>query len=76
MQEDLRLARLAANGPWTDDYIPGAPIVGGKTRAEVTAEYMSSRDTVAAFTAEDSGSTYLARINVPMDRGIVVARTE
>jgi hypothetical protein len=32
-----------------------------KTRAEVTAEYLASRDEVAAMTGEDSGSMLLAK---------------
>jgi hypothetical protein len=33
-----------------------------RTRAQVQSEYVRSRDFVAAFTGEDSGSVYLARV--------------
>lgn len=33
-----------------------------RTRAQVRAEYLRSRDVVAALTGEDSGSAYLARV--------------
>ena len=73
VQEDLRQFRMAGNSPWADDYNPLAQFRGSMTRAEVTAEYMGSRDTVSAFNAEDSGSTYLARTSVPGSRDIILA---
>ena len=76
VQEELRRFRLAGHNPWADEYNPVAHFRGSLTRAEVTAEYMGSRATVAAFTGEDSGSTHLARTHMPADRGIVLARTK
>ena len=76
VQEELRRFRMAGNSPWADEYNPVAQFRSSRTRAEVTAEYMGSRDTVSAFNAEDSGSTYLARTHMPADRGVVLARTE
>lgn len=46
--------------PWAKDYNPLAQFQSGKTRAQVSAEYVQSRDAVAAFTREDSGSAWLA----------------
>jgi phage tail sheath gpL-like len=54
-------ARSAAD-LWTDEYnlLVGLTTTS-KTRAEVTAEYIADRDEVAAFTREDSGSSYMAQ---------------
>ena len=46
--------------PWSISYNPLNSFRSSKTRAQVTAEYLGSRDAVAAFTSEDSGSAYLA----------------
>ena len=46
--------------PWSTSYNPLAHFRSEKTRAQVTAEYVASRDLVDAFTGEDSGSGYLA----------------
>ncbi len=74
IQEELRQFRMAGNSPWADDYNPIAQFRGSMTRAEVTAEYLRSRDTVSAFNAEDSGSAYLARSN-GASPAIILART-
>ncbi len=75
VQAELRQFRSAGSSPWADDYNPLAQFRGSMTRAEVTAEYMGSRDTVSAFTSEDSGSTYLGRANRP-GHDTLLARTE
>jgi hypothetical protein len=46
--------------PWSTSYNPLAAFRSERTRAEVTADYLASRNAVAAFTGEDSGSNYLA----------------
>jgi hypothetical protein len=46
--------------PWSTSYNPLKGFRSERTRAEVTAEYLRSRDVVSAFTGEDSGSAYLA----------------
>ncbi|MEJ5990455.1 DUF4148 domain-containing protein [Ramlibacter sp. PS3R-8] len=77
VQEDLRLFRMAGNSPWADDYNPLAQFHGTLTRAEVTADYMGSRESVSAFTAEDSGSAYLARTSIPgSGRDTILAGTD
>jgi hypothetical protein len=45
----------------------------GYTRAQAKAEYIASRSEVHALTAEDSGSSYLARLPRNMSAGVVVA---
>ena len=76
VRDEMMQGRTAAN-PWADDYNQLARFRSGLTRAEVTAEFMGSRATVHALTAEDSGSAYLARTHIPATgRGTVFARTE
>ncbi|MEP6792550.1 MAG: hypothetical protein ABI907_14345, partial [Ramlibacter sp.] len=45
---------------WSTQYNPLAKFKSAASRAEVTAAYAASRDQVAAFNGEDSGSAYLA----------------
>lgn len=76
VQGELMQSRKAGINIWADDYNPTADFRGSMSRAEVTAEFLASRNAVAAFTAEDSGSSYLARMTMPIGRrGTVVART-
>ena len=75
VQSELMQSRQAGINIWADDYNPTADFRSSMSRAEVTAEFLASRSAVAAFTAEDSGSSYLARMNVPTGRrGTAVAR--
>jgi hypothetical protein len=57
------LAQFKQVGPnvWSTHYDQLAQFTPQRSRAEVRAEYLASRAQVAAFTAEDSGSAYLAR---------------
>jgi hypothetical protein len=59
VQAGVTQARATAN-PWSISYNPLATFESSRTRAEVQAEYIASRDEVAALTAEDSGSFALA----------------
>jgi hypothetical protein len=75
VQDELTQSRRAGINIWADDYNPMVDFRSSTTRAEVTAEFLASRNAVAAFTAEDSGSSYLARMNAPIGRrGTQVAR--
>jgi hypothetical protein len=47
--------------PWSIAYNPLTTFRGQRTRAEVTAEYLASRNAVEAMTSEDSGSAFLAQ---------------
>jgi hypothetical protein len=51
---------MVAN-PWSIAYNPLARFESSRTREEVRAEYIASRDEVAAQTAEDSGAFALAQ---------------
>jgi hypothetical protein len=59
VQAELQQFKQGAN-PWSQTYNPLASFRGQRTRADVQAEYLRSRDEVAALTSEDSGSAYLA----------------
>ncbi len=50
-----------SRNPWSILYNPLADFQSTKSRAEVRAELMASRQVAAAMTGEDSGSAYLAR---------------
>lgn len=61
VQADLQQFRAAGVNTLADDYNPLRQFRGAKTRAEVTAEFLRSRNVVAAMTGEDSGSFYLSQ---------------
>jgi hypothetical protein len=60
VQADLQQFQRAGVNPWAQDYNPLQSFSSGKSRAQVTAEYLASRAEVAALTGEDSGATGLA----------------
>jgi len=64
---ELGRFKSAGRSPWSILYNPLATFRSTKTRAEVHAEYLRSRDNVAAMNGEDSGSTLLARRPAPVD---------
>jgi hypothetical protein len=72
VQAELQQFKASGVNPWAKGYNQLADFQGSKTRAQVQAEYVGSRDRVAAFTSEDSGSAYLAASRV-RDSGSVVA---
>jgi hypothetical protein len=58
----LLAASAALAGPvFADDITPSEPFVSSRTREEVRAEYIASRDEVAALNGEDSGALALAQ---------------
>ena len=61
--------------PWSTSYNPLTTFRSQRTRAEVTAEYLASRNAVAALTSEDSGSAYLAARKQPAFGGRQLAGT-
>ena len=68
VREELRQFRQSGVNPWANDYNQLVGFHSTMTRADVKAGYMASRDAAAAFSGEDSGSTYLARMHAPMSR--------
>ena len=72
VQAQAAQAPRVAGNPWSIQYNPLANFRSQRTRAEVQADYIASRDRVAAFTGEDSGSSYLAS-RQPVNGGRVFA---
>lgn len=60
VRADLVQYRAGGVNPWSTSYNPVARFHGTRTRAEVTADYLRSRDEVAAMNGEDSGSSWQA----------------
>jgi hypothetical protein len=61
VQAELAQYKQAGVNPWAQDYNPLKEFRSQVSSAQVAAEYIRSRDAVAAMTGEDSGSSYLAR---------------
>ena len=70
VQADLAAYKRSGVNPWSTQYNPLRTFKSTTSRAEVTAEYIASRDEVHALNAEDSGSVYLAQV-----RGVGVPPT-
>jgi len=64
VQAELAQFKQAGTSPWSIQYNPLKSFKSTASRAEVTAQYIASRDTVNALTGEDSGSTFLAQHRV------------
>lgn len=64
VQAGIAEARAVAN-PWSIAYDPLAGFHSGRTQADVRAEFIASRDEVAALTGEDSGAFALAQQQGP-----------
>jgi hypothetical protein len=58
---ELAAFRASGVNPWADSYNQLAGFTSSKSRDEVKAEFLASREEVAALNGEDSGSVYLAR---------------
>lgn len=61
VQAELQQFQRAGVNPWAQDYNPLQSFTGTKTRAQVSAAYIQSRNEVAATTGEDSGAAWLAQ---------------
>jgi hypothetical protein len=74
---ELAAFRAAGIDPWAIDYNPVASFSGSLSREQVTADYLAHREAVAAFTSEDSGSSYLARNGADAQADVIrLARQE
>jgi hypothetical protein len=60
VKEELRRYKQAGVNPWSTSYTPLRSFKSTRTRADVQAEFLASREEVAAFNGEDSGSAFLA----------------
>lgn len=61
VRDELAQYKRAGVNPWSTSYDQLASFKSTASRDQVTADYIASRDQVAAFTGEDSGSAYLAQ---------------
>ena len=66
-------ALRTASSEWATQSGPAMNPDTGFTSAQAKAEYIAARSEVHAFTAEDSGSSYLARLPRPTSSGVIVA---
>ena len=77
VMQEFRQHRQAGVSPWADHYDQLAGFQSGRTRADVRAEFLASREAATALSSEDSGSSYLARMNTPpMRRHSEMARAD
>jgi len=64
VQAQIGAFKQAGVSPWSQVYNPLATFSSRQTRAQVTGEFLQSRDEVEALTAEDSGSFHLSQRGV------------
>jgi hypothetical protein len=60
VQAEFVAFKKSGVNPWSSLYDPLKSFASAKSRAEITADYISARVEVAAVTSEDSGSTWPA----------------
>jgi len=60
VQAELAAYKQAGVNPWSTQYNPLRSFSSSTTREAVVADYIASREHVAAFNGEDSGSVWLA----------------
>jgi hypothetical protein len=72
VQAELQQFRQAGVNPWSQSFDQLAGFRSDRSRAQVSAEYISARDQVEAMTGEDSGSEFLSQ-RAPAGGGSVVA---
>jgi hypothetical protein len=73
VQAEMGQFNKAGTSPWSIQYNQLRNLKSNRTRAEVTAEYVASRNEVAALNSEDSGSAFLAHNNVRGTTGTTLA---
>jgi hypothetical protein len=60
VQAELTQFKKSGTSPWSIQYNPLANFKSTVSSQQATAAYLASRNEVAAFNGEDSGSSYLA----------------
>ncbi|MES2939637.1 MAG: DUF4148 domain-containing protein [Pseudomonadota bacterium] len=73
VQAELAAYKKAGVNPWSTTYNPLRGFKSTLTREQVTADYLASRDVVAATTGEDSGSAYYTLLAARNVRGTTLA---
>lgn len=74
VQAELAQYKQSGVNPWSISYNQLHGFQSANSRDQVTAEFIASRDRVAAFTREDSGSAYLARSDARRDVQLIAGR--
>ncbi|MEJ8840611.1 DUF4148 domain-containing protein [Ramlibacter sp. AN1133] len=69
VRSELQQHRKTGVDVYADGYNQLTDFRSTRTRAEVKAEFLASRDMVSALNSEDSGSHYLARREMPRTVG-------
>lgn len=62
VRAELDAYKQAGVNPWSMSYDQLAGFQSARTRDDVRAEFLASRDEVAALNREDSGSAYLTQL--------------
>lgn len=75
VQAELFQYKKGGVNPWSISYNPLARFQSTQTREQVQAEYRAVRESVAALTAEDSGSAYLKQMAATRTVGTTLAGT-
>jgi len=75
VQNELAQYKQAGVNPWSTSYNPLRGFQSTRSREQVVAEYLQSRNEVAAMTGEDSGAVFLAS-GQQQPRSILVARKQ
>jgi hypothetical protein len=57
---ELQQFKASGVNPWAQNFDQLKSFTSAKTRAQVTADYLASRELTAATTGEDSGAAWLA----------------
>ena len=72
VREELAAFRQGGVNPWADEYNQLSQFRGARSRADIRAEFLGQRAVVGAFSGEDSGSMYLARMNGRARQGALI----
>jgi hypothetical protein len=73
VQAELAQYKKDGVNVWSTSYNPLKSFKSESSRDQVRADYIASRDDVAAFTGEDSGAARLAQGNVPSNASTTLA---
>jgi hypothetical protein len=73
VQAELAAFKQSGVNPWSTQYSVLRAFTSTKTRDQVVAEYLASRQEVNALNGEDSGSVYLAQVRANRDASRTLA---
>jgi hypothetical protein len=73
VQAELAAYKQSGINPWSTQYSQTRAFTSTKSRDQVVAEYLASRQEVSALNGEDSGSVYLAHVRATRDASSTLA---